>query len=135
MGYRRETNESSQDCVNKVISVFDDMNLNITSDDIDRAHRVGKERKTMIVKFFSFGKRTSVYKARKTAKNNVKIYLDLTKKRLDLLDEASHCITENSNVDYVFADINCNLVAKLKSKEYKFFDNISSFKNKILQNE
>ena len=109
------------------------MGIEIDSNEIDRAHRVGKERKTMIVKFFSFEKRTSIYKARKNAKNNVKVHLDLTKQRLKLLDEAKELITENCNVDFVFADINCNVVARLKSNVYKFFDNIESFKEKILQ--
>ena len=84
----------------------------------------------MIVKFYLFGKRTSVYKERKKAKNNIKIYLDLTKSRLTLLDKAKELITGDSNVDFVFADINCNVVARLKSNEYKFFNNIDFFKDK-----
>ena len=131
-GIAKVNNETSDECVAKVVQVCNDLNLNISADDIDRAHRVGKERKTMIVKFFSFGKRTALYKARKKAKDNIKIYLDLTKKRLKLLDEAASYIDENCGVDFVFADINCNLVARLKSNHYKFFDNLDSFKTKIL---
>lgn len=131
-GIAKESNESSQDCVDKVVSVCKDLNINITSKDIDRAHRVGKDRKTLIVKFYSFGLRTSVYKARKKAKQNVKIHLDLTKQRLDLLDEASKLVKNDCNVDFVFADINCNVVARLKTNQYMFFDNIESFKSKIL---
>ena len=134
-GIDKVNNESSDDCIAKVVQICNDLNVNITADDIDRAHRVGKERKTMIVKFYSFGKRTSLYKARKSAKNNIKIHLDLTKKRLKLLDEATDCVDVNSNVDFVFADINCNLVARLKSNQYKFFDTLDSFKSKILNTE
>eukprot|EP00111_Clytia_hemisphaerica_P020432 TCONS_00060214-protein len=123
-GIEKRENESSADCVKKVIEVFKDMDVAIEPKDIDRAHRVGKERSTMIVKLYSFDKRTSIYKARKKAKNNIKIYLDLTKKRLKLLDEAKEFITKDCNVDFVFADINCNTVARLKSNQYNFFDNI-----------
>lgn len=132
-GIRRSANESSSDCVEKILKVCKDMNINLEASDIDRAHRVGKERKTMIVKFYSFNKRTSVYKARKSAKNNIKVHLDLTKARLRLLDGAKELITPNSNVDFVFADVNCNVVAKLKNDDYKFFDTIASFKDRILQ--
>jgi len=44
-------------------------------------------------------------------------------------------ISDDSNVDFVFADINCNTVARMKSNEYKFFDNIFTFKNNILKKE
>ena len=132
-GIPKVENESSADCVTKVIEVCKDLNIKLEESDIDRAHRVGKDRKTMIVKFYSFNKRTSIYKNRKKATNkNTKIYLDLTKQRLKLLDEASDQITKDCNVEYVFGDINCNVVAKLKSGQYKFFDNIQMFRDKIL---
>ena len=73
--------------------------LKISKNDIDRAHRVGKDRSTIIVKFFSFVIRTALYKARKNAE--VKIYLDITKSRLVLLDEAKKLFDEDSAVDFV----------------------------------
>ena len=85
-------------CIEKVITVCKHIKVDITKNDIDRAHRVGKDRSTMTVKFFSFLKRTSVYKARK---NSDKIHLDITKKRLSLLDEAKKHIKEDSTVDFV----------------------------------
>ena len=109
-----------------MIKVCKHIKVDITKNDIDRAHRVGKDRSTMIVKFFSFIKRTSVYKARKNSDKN-KIHLDITKKRLNLLDEAKKLIKEDSTVDFVFADINCNTVAKMKSGSYAFFDDLNSF--------
>ena len=133
-GIKQAENESSSDCVDKVIDVCKDLNLDVKKEDIDRAHRVGRDRKTMIVKFYSFGKRTSVYKERKKAKNDVKIHLDLTKPRLNLLDKAKELITDDSCVDFVFADINCNVVARLKINKYKFF-NLEDFKDKILNRE
>ena len=94
-GIDKEKDETSSKCIEKVIKVCKHIKVDITKNDIDRAHRVGKDRSTMIVKFFSFIKRTSVYKARKNSDKN-KIHLDITKKRLNLLDEAKKLIKEDS---------------------------------------
>ena len=63
--------ETSSDCVKKVVNICRDLNLDINEQDIDRAHRIGKDRKGMIVKFYSFLKRTSLYKARKEMQNSL----------------------------------------------------------------
>ena len=86
-GIGKDKDESGSKCVEKVIKVCKNLKVDISKSDIDRAHRVGKNRLTMIVKFFSFSKRTLLYKARKNDDKN-KIHLDITKKRLNLLDEA-----------------------------------------------
>jgi uncharacterized coiled-coil protein SlyX len=129
-GITKQPNESNEICVEKVIGVCKDLSLDIRHQDIDRAHRVGREKKCMIVKFFSFNKRTALYRARKKSKS-VKIHLDLTKTRLDLLDNARNLLTEKSNVEFVFADINCNTVVKLKGDElqykFTFFDSLEKF--------
>ena len=130
-GISKDKNETSKTCVDKVLEVCKKVGVEIESKDIDRAHRVGKGKSTMIVKFFSFTKRTSLYRARKKT-DTAKIYLDITKRRLCLLDEAKNFINKESNVSFVFADINCNTVAKLKDGSFKFFDNITLFKNEIL---
>ena len=80
-GIEKAQDESASACVEKVVEIFNNLNLdtNISASDIDRAHRIGKDKKTMIVKFLSFRKRTAVYRARSSATNNIKIQLDLTK--------------------------------------------------------
>jgi len=128
-GIDKEHNESSNLCLNKVVEVCKNLDINIDSSDIDRAHRVGKDKRAIIVKFFSFKKRTEVYKARKKENNNVKIYLNLTKARLNLLDGARSMINVNSNIEFVFADINCNPVAKLKNGSFVFFNNLDRIKS------
>ena len=125
-GIKCEKDELSTKCVEKVVEVCENLNVGISKDDIDRAHPVGKNRDTMIVKFYSFSKRTLLYRARKR-NNKIKIFLDITKKRLDTLNEARKNIQKNSTTDFVFADVNCNLVAKLKSGSFKFFNDIDSF--------
>jgi len=110
-----------------VIKVCNDLLHDINHNDIDRAHRVGKNNETIIVKFHSFRKRTSLYKKRKDS--SCKIHLDITKSRLELLDKATNLISNNvSNVDFVFADINCNTVARMKDGRYKFFNSIEKFR-------
>ena len=126
-GIPKEDDESSKTCVEKVIKVCQDLNLDIKNEDIDRAHRIGKDKKTMIVKFHSFRKRTMFYKNRKNGDDSIKVHLDLTKRRLNLLDEARSLINNDNNVDFVFGDINCNTVAKLKDDTYVFFDSIKKF--------
>ena len=48
--------------------------------------------------------------------------------------QVKELITVVCPVKYVFADINCNVVARMKSDAYRFFDNIDSFM-KILNKE
>lgn len=129
-GIPKSQNETAENCVEKVINVCkNSLGIDLENKDIDRAHRVGKERKTMIVKFYSFKKRSSIYKNRKNvdAGDDLKVYLDLTRPRLNLLDRSRDKIARNSNVSYVFADINCNTVAKLKDGSFKFFDTDEKF--------
>ena len=76
---------------------------------IDRAHRVSRTDDTVIVRFTTFRHRTMFYRKRKELKNGVKVHLDLTKARLDLLIKASKYVKNLSNVDFVYADINCRL--------------------------
>ena len=62
----------------------------------------------MIVRFKTFSDHTKFYCGRKKAKK-VSIRLDLTKKRLTLLNIARDKIKDREGVDFAFADINCNL--------------------------
>ena len=129
-GIDKTEDESSSACVDKVIKVCRKLKVNVDKPDIDRAHRIGKDRSTMIVKFHSFSKRTELYKARNKQENpGLKIHLDITKDRLTLLDKARSLITKDCSVDFVFADINCNTVAKLKNDNFKFFKDIDTFES------
>ena len=86
---------------------------------------------------------TKVYRARDKSKNaNVKIRLDLMKSRYSILKEARNklidgngkmtAIGANGPVNFVFADINCRLVAKMEDNSYEYFDSIKTF-NKIIE--
>ena len=88
----------------------------------------------MIVKFTSFRDSTKVYRARKKL-NDVKIRFDLTKKRIVLLNKAAEIANKYSCVQFVFADVNCNLAAKRKNGGFIFFNSVEEFKDKILSPE
>ena len=148
--------ETSEECLNKVMHVIDNMDVDINRDMIDRAHRIGKKfvrEKTedsdnsevtdnedrevpgtsstryqqIIVRFTSWRVRTLVYRKRKGARNKVKIKLDLTKRRLNLMKFARRESKEHDKVDFVFADVNCNIYLKSKRGEYISFQSTDEF--------
>ena len=90
-GIPPEKDENADDSLEKVKTVFNDIGVVIPDSVLDRAHRVGRpyinkdneKVHPMIVRFTTWRHRTLVYNARK--KSNIRIYLDLTKQRHDLL--------------------------------------------------
>ena len=63
---------------------------------------------------------TLFYRARKKLKNGIKFHIDLTKKRFNLLDAWSF-IQSEENVNYVYANINCNLKIRFSENYEKIF--------------
>ena len=106
---KKQENETSKKVLEEIKCLFSGANINIPDACIDRAHRVSKTDDTVIVTFATFRHRTMFYRKRKELKNGVKVHLDLTKARLDLLIKASKYVKNLSNVDFVYADINCRL--------------------------
>ena len=49
------------------------------------------------------------------------VSVDLTKRRYNLLKTAKGIIENNTNIRYVFGEINCSLGVKLKGQSFKFF--------------
>ena len=121
--------ESPQECTKKVIDVFAELEVNISEDDIDRAHRVGKkttdddgiEGQAMIVKLYSWKDRVSVYRARKKLEDK-RIFTDLTYRRAKLLKLAQTLVKSNPDFEFAFADINCRLGVKGTDDKFQFFN-------------
>lgn len=131
--------ETAEQCLEKVKKVFDEIDVKVPDAVIDRAHRIGPKktvqgetRQQMIVRFTTWRHRTAVYRARKKAKK-VKIRLDLTKRRLDLLILANSILESHNAESYAFADVNCRLRAKIGEK-YSFFDSEGELR-KLLKEE
>ena len=131
--------DEKEDCLEKVSKVMHGMDCGLEPRDMDRAHRIGKKktdkdgitRQEMIVKFKSFGQRTKMYPNRKKEKNDVKVKVDLTRRRLGILIEAIEFGKSNDRADFVFANVNCNLAAKLTNGSFVFLDSLYDLKQKL----
>ena len=75
------------------------------------------------MRFSSFRDRTKVYRNRKKL-DDVKIRLDLTRIRLGTLKQAPEWAKGCSDVSLVFAEINCNLAAKMKNGKFLFLSSV-----------
>ena len=129
-----------EDCVKIISDIMKETKCGVGKQAIDRAHRIGP-RKTgkdgittqqIIVRFNSFTERTKVYRKRRKITSNVKVSLDLTKTRLRILLDAQALAAQNSDVlDFIFADINCSLTAKLQNGEFVFFNSFQMLQKKM----
>ena len=129
--------DQKEDCVEMVHELFNEAGVKIDKDSIDRAHRIGRVnnhgKQQIIVRFKSFRERTLVYKHRKECKS-AKISLDLTKRRLNLLFWAKEAIKDRDDIDFAFADINCNIGIRMKGGGFFFFRNEQEFNDKFSKN-
>ena len=133
--------EIESECLNKVKAEVVKLGVNLSKCEFDRAHRIGAIKKDragnvlpnpMIVRFSSWRVRTEVYRNR-IKKGNVRFYIDLTKRRFLLKQQAMEKTQDNPLVSFVFADINNNLCIKMNSGELKFFNSEYEL-DTILQN-
>ena len=78
----------------------------------------------------SFRHRTMFYRNRKSLKD-VRIKLDLTKRRYRILKDAIDLAKEHQDLVYVFADVNCRLKVVFKDGTSNFFNDIDNLKSMI----
>ena len=116
-------NETSNDPFQNVKSILEESSSKIPDVAIDRTQRIGKayanktsgvKCKSIIVRFTTFRHRTTFYHSRKNLKRNVKVKLDLTKKRYSIITEVIQLVKNNKVVKFVMADINCRLKVVFK---------------------
>ena len=86
--------ETSEECAEKVKCIFEELEVVVPENVLDRVHRIGpieeingKKYQQAILRFTTWRHRIHVYRTRKKAPN-VKIRLDLTKVKLFLLHMA-----------------------------------------------
>ena len=124
--------ESADNVLEKVENILKEECSNLSGNVIDRAHLIGSNYKcfktnntyrSFIVRFNSFKHRTLFYRNRNKLKG-VRIKLDLTKKRYNVLRSARSSANENQDINYVFADINCRLKVAFKNGTSDFFKDI-----------
>lgn len=149
-GIDSKDGETKEDIKGIIYQCFDEINVDIPIDRIYRFHRVGKpffnkyakkQQQDIIIKFKDWEDRCTVYKNRprwhvinnddsiKKPALRFSIKLELSKDRMKLLKYAinSNNAIEDSPINYIFADINCNLVCKLNNNEFKYFVNEYQF--------
>ena len=72
-----------------------------------------------MVRFVSFKHRTLFYRKRASLKN-VRVKIDLTKRRYKVFKKAVTLVNGKNDVDYIFADVNCRLKVVFKDKNQVF---------------
>ena len=132
-GVPHKERETSGEVLNIVRNKIKEVKAEIPDVVIDRAHRIGApyfdekakvKTQSIIVRFTTFRHRTMLYHKRKALKGNVRVRLDLTKERYNLLTYARKRVESLDDVDYVYADINCRLKVRMKEGDDHFFDSI-----------
>ena len=78
----------------------------------------------------SFRHRTMFYRNRKRLKD-VRIKLDLTKRRYKILKDVIDLAKEHPDLNYVYADVNCLLKVVFKDGSSNFFNDIDDLKSII----
>ena len=129
-----DSDETSEKVVEIVHNLIKEVGIKTSDMVIDRAHRIGpvivnknNDRvRSIIVKFVNFRVRTLFYEKRKDLDNEIKIRIDLTKKKYELLKATRELIQNRVNSRYrkdtfVFSDINCRLQIVDKSSNEKAF--------------
>ena len=127
-GLPTKANESSDDVLDSVKSLFKEAKVDIPESIIDRGHRIGSGYldassnnycKSIIMRFTTFRHRTMFYRAKNKLKRGVRIKLDLKKSRYNLLKRANDHVKEVPSIKFCYADINCRLKLKFHDENQK----------------
>ena len=84
-----------------------------------------------MVRFVSIKHRTLFYRKRASLQN-IRVKINLTKRRYEVLKKAINLVNGNNDVDYVLTDVNCRLKVVFKDKISSFFNDIDDLK-KLLE--
>ena len=132
--------ETAEEVFKKTENMLKKFCPNLSGDCIERAHRIGPDYMcyksqekccSIMVHFVSFKHQTLFYRKRASLKN-VRVKIDLTKRRYEVLKKAINLVNGNNDVDYVFTDVNCRLKVVFKDKRSSFFNDIDDLK-KLLE--
>ena len=145
-----EVVEGEENINETIEKCYDQVGLDFNANDIDRAHRLGnpyldniskKMVQSIIIKYKSWEHRTVFYKMRPRQfsngrkKNDVlpfRCSLDLTKRRYNLLKDVRGITKHYPQINYAFADVNCQLGIRLNNNECIYFNDKEKL-DKILE--
>ena len=131
---------SQNDVLYPVNFLFKEAKVDILESVIDRVYRIGYRYldaasnnycKSIIIRFITFRHRTMFYRAKNKLKRGVRIKLDLTKSRYDLLKRANDHLKELPFIKFCYADVNCRLKVKFNDENQKdiFFSSFDDFRD------
>ena len=134
-GVPTKTNESSDDVLESVKSLFKEAKVDIPESVIDRAHRIGSRYldassnnycKSIIIRFTTFRHRTMFYRAKNKLKRGARIKLDLTKSTYALLKRPN-----DPSIKFFHANVNCRLKVKFDDANQKdiFFSSFDDLRD------
>ena len=69
-----------------------------------------------------------MYRKRKSLKGK-SVHLDLTKSRLQLLNDAKKAISNKDNILFCYADINCRCKVRFTDAAESFFESLSDLED------
>ena len=138
-GVEVKSKETSDDVLQLVKKLFETAEVNVPDAVIDRAHRIGpvyknrdtnKLSKSIIVRFTTFRHRTMFYRARSKLKG-IKVRLDLTKSRYDLLNKANEHVRDIPTIKFCYVDVNCRLKVRFASENQQdeFFSSMEELRD------
>ena len=111
------------------------LNVPFDPNDIERGHRIrlsytgnhsGKKVKSIIIKFRSYHGKLVNFFIKVDQGITLMVFsvsVDLTKRRFLLLTKARGLIKRNTNISYVYSDINCSLGLRFKDNSFKYYNN------------
>ena len=124
--------ETLDDVFGKCNELFNNLQVDIPENCIDRAHSIGKKTpdsiRPIICRFATRRYHTMVFHKWKDCLN-CRITLDLAKTRMDILKKAINLAWESDQISYTFTDINCSLCVKLTNGSFKFFNTMIHLSN------
>ena len=107
--------ETAEEVFKKTENLLKKVGPNLSGDCFDKAHRIGpdytcyksqEKYRSIMVCFVSFKHRTLFYRKRASLKN-VRVKIDLTKRRYEVFKKVVTLVNGDNDVDYVFTDVNC----------------------------
>ena len=116
-----DSREEDQSKITTTVKNIISKELKLPVESIDKLHRVGKKKvfeskkyQNIVVRFKSHHARYEAYRKRKEVKNGVKFNPHLTSRRGTLLYETETLADKIEPVDFVYANINGDICARLK---------------------
>ena len=136
-----EKGETADKVFSKTENILKEAYPNLSCDCIDcthcirrdyKCHKTNKKCHSVIVCSTSFKHKTSIYWNRNILKD-IRVKLDLIKKRCNILQSARSIANKKQDVNYVFADITCRLKVVFKDGTFEFLKDISKLNELIEQ--